>query len=379
MWELIKFELRKIFSNKLIYIVAAFILILFYTGPVTRYFEIKNDFGSIEQFESIAKKYVSDKYSYEEFNELCNKAKQKMQKQEELNKDERFLAQYANTIYKSSNDKKIVANGEMYNYDYLVDLLNNMKSEGKEDSYEYKSLKKAKDLYDDSLEEDKSVYLGLWNNQLDFNVLATLKLILLVVGLSRVFTIEYSSKVSYINLSSKKGRTTLNTAKLIASTIYGVVIFAYITLLTLINSFPLGLHNGDSPIRCINSSIVSNLSIKEYYFSCLAVSLFGVILISILIVTISLLSKNSIVSFGLPLALLFMSGMLQYQEYIGKYTTNFSIFHIIKARGLFDSYLTYNIFDRVVNYRSIEIIIGIISLVVLLIIYKKFSKSQRIA
>ena len=30
-----------------------------------------------------------------------------MQKQEELNKDERFLAQYANTIYKSSNDKKL--------------------------------------------------------------------------------------------------------------------------------------------------------------------------------------------------------------------------------------------------------------------------------
>ena len=378
MWELIKFELKKIFSNKLIYVVA-FVLALIFTGVISRNLEIKNEFGGVDKFESIANKYVSDKYSYEDFNELINKAREKEQKDENLNKDEKFLAHYANTIYKSNEDKKIVVNGDSYDYGSVVNLLDDMKSKDKEDSYEYKTLKKAKDIYDDSLKNDKSVYLGLWDNQLDFNVFATLKVVLLVVGLSRIFTKEYSSKVSYLNLSSKKGRTSLNTAKLIAASIYGVITFAYVTAISLLRSFPLGVHNGDAPLRAINSTIVSNLSIKEYYFSCLAVSLFGTILISLLIIIISLLFKNTILSLGLPLALMVMSGMIQYQEYIGKYTTNFSIFHIIKGRALFDSYLTYDIFNNVVNYISIEIMVGIVSLIIFMVVYRKFSKTQKIA
>ena len=372
MWELIKFELKKIFSNKLIYVVA-FVLALIFTGVISRNLEIKNEFGGVDKFESIANKYVSDKYSYEDFNELINKAREKEQKDENLNKDEKFLAHYANTIYKSNEDKKIVVNGDSYDYGSVVNLLDDMKSKDKEDSYEYKTLKKAKDIYDDSLKNDKSVYLGLWDNQLDFNVFATLKVVLLVVGLSRIFTKEYSSKVSYLNLSSKKGRTSLNTAKLIAASIYGVITFAYVTAISLLRSFPLGVHNGDAPLRAINSTIVSNLSIKEYYFSCLAVSLFGTILISLLIIIISLLFKNTLLSLGLPLALMVMSGMIQYQEYIGKYTTNFSIFHIIKGRPLFDSYLTYDIFNNVVNYISIEIMVGIVSLIIFMVVYRKFS------
>ena len=371
MRELIKFELKKIFSNKLIYVAAIGITIFVLSYPILRYSEINKVFTGREEIETLAEKYMSNEYTVEEINEIRQNARNKIYNKEKLNKEEEALLSYSGSFIKVSKDIQTEGLKE------IESRLDSLKDNNKEGTFEYDDLLKKKEmLY--TLDKQESIYLGDWNLVFDFNVAATMKLILLVLGLATIFTSEYTSRVSYLNLSTKEGKTKLNTAKIISALIYGTIVFIFVSFIYHVGGFALGLPNGDKPASYIFSSLY-NISINEYYIGTLALSYLGTIIFSLLIVLLSLLTKNILVSFGLPLAIYFLPDMLKLPGTIMKYIYNLNFTQLLKGKNILGEYITFNLFGKIVLYPYLIIILGIISVIVLLIVYNKLGKKQTIA
>lgn len=371
MIELIKFELTKIFNNKLVYIATIGIAIFVLIYPFSRYNEFKETYNGREEIEGLAEKYIGDKYTVEDINDIRQSAINKINNKEELSKDEEFLLYYSGDFIKVNND--IRAEGLKDIDNKLEDLKNN----SKEDTSAYKSLLKEKEMLT-NLDKQESLYLGDWNTVIDFNVAATMKLILLVVGLAGVFSEEYKSRVAYLNLSTKKGKTKLNTAKIISALIYGTLVFIFVSSLYYIGGFTLGLPNGDKPASYIFSSLY-NMSINEYYIRTLVLSYLGTIAFSILIVLLSLLTKNILVSFGLPLAIFLLPDMLRLPTNIMRFVYNINFTQLLRGKSIFGEYITFSLFGKIIAYPYVMTIMVIISLFIMLIIYNKVSKKQTVS
>lgn len=229
-----------------------------------------------------------------------------------------------------------------------------------------------------NIHKQENLYLGDWNIVFYFNVAGTMKLILLVLGVASIFSNEYTSRVAYLNLSTKKGKTKLNTAKIISALIYGTLVFIFVSIIYHIGGLALGLPNGDKSVRYIFSSLY-NMSINEYYIETLALSYLGTIAFSLLIVLLSLLSKNILVSFVLPLVIYFLPDMLRLPGNIMEFIYNINFTQLLKGKNIFGEYTTFDLFGNIVGYPYLIIVVGLIALFILLIIYFKFSKMQTIS
>ena len=370
MIELIKFELKKIFSNRLIYIAAIGIALFVLSYPVSRYKDINETFTGREEIEALAEKYMSDEYTVEEFNEIRKSAMNKFHNKEELNKEDKFLLYYSGSFIKVNKD--IQAEG----LEDIESRLEELKNNNKVDTFEYHNLLKEKEMLS-NLDKQESLYLGDWDMAFDFNVAATMKLTLLVLGLAGIFSSEYTSRVAYINLSTKEGKTKLNTAKIISALIYGSLVFIFVSLIYHVGGFALGLPNGHKPASYIFSSLY-NITINEYYIATLALSYLGTIAFSLLIVLLSLITKNILVSFGLPLAIYLLPDMLKLPEAIMKYTYNINFARLLKGKDILGEYITFDLFGDVVLYPYLIIIVSAILAIIMLIIYNTFSKKQTI-
>ena len=371
MIELIKFELKKIFSNKLIYIAAIGIALFVLSYPVSRYSGIKSVFDGREEVQELAEKYISDEYTADDIKDIRQNAIDKVNNKEKLNKDEEFLIYYSGSFIKVNKDIQKDRLTEIEN------KLGKLKNDNEESAFEYDSLIKEKEMLS-NLKRQESLYLGDWNMVFDFNVAATMKLIFLVLGLASIFSGEYASRVSYLNLSTKEGKTKLNTAKIISALIYGTVVFIFVTLIYHIGGFALGLPNGDKSASYIFSSIY-NMSINEYYIGTLALSYLGTIAFSILIVLLSVFTKNILISFGLPLAIYFLPDMLKLPGSIMNFIYKINFTQLLKGKNIFGEYITFDLFGDILVYPYLIIVVAIIALFVMLIIYNKFSKKQTIA
>lgn len=377
MKELIKFELEKIFRNKLIYIVAIAISALILINPILEYMNIKKEFGGKENIENLSQKYISDELTKKEVGKIYLDAQNKYYDGKDLNKEEKFILKHGSSFSKNDGQSKVVINNKTYNYSEINNKLYELQINNKEKTFEYKNFLKAKNMIS-KLSKPKSIYKGNWSEVLDLRVSATMKIILLVLGLASIFSREYSTKVAYLNLSSKKGKTTLNTAKIIASLVYATVVFVFILILFHIQALVLGLPNGGYALNCLKEGAVYNLSITEYYLISLAISYFGTIIFAVLILSISLLSRNIIVSFGVPLAIYFFNDMIRISESVDKYINNISLSKIIQGKDIFGGYLTFNIFGKPILYPYLALSLGVIVLGIMLVVYKNVSKKQTI-
>lgn len=368
--ELIKFELKKIFSNKLIFAVAIGIAVFVLAYPFSRHKEVKEVFTGKEEIQALAEKYISNEYTVDDVNEIRENARKKYYNEEELTKEEEFLISYFDTFIKVAKDTK----AEMLKD--IESTLKDLKNNNKENTFEYNNLLKQKEMLS-NLSKQESFYLGDWSMIFDFNVAATMKLVLLVLGLAGTFSSEYTSRVAYLNLSTKKGKTKLNTAKIISALIYSTLVFIFVSFIYHIQGFALGLPNGDKSASYIFSSIY-NISINEYYIGTLALSYLGTITFALVIVLLSLLTKNILVSFGLPLAIYLVPDILILPENIMKYTYNINFTQLLKGKNILGEYITFDLFGNIVLYPYLIIIVGLIAAITMLIIYTKFSIKQTV-
>lgn len=366
MKELVKFELKKIFSNKLIYIAALAITLLFMVSFVAGIIQDKKQIGTNDEIKSMAEDYINGDYTKEDVAKLTDKAVNKVVEENKPSKDDYFL-------YSCSQTFNIADKNEKENSIKAVNMeLNKLKDNNKDDTFKYKSLLKEKAMIK-KLPKEKNLFIGYWKQALDFNVQATMKILLLVIGLAGIFTKEYTSRVANINLSTKKGRSQLNASKLIASLIYATIVFAFVTILYLIISSEFGLPNGSSPIKNVISSIY-NISINQYFLGTLAFSYLGMLVFTMIIVLISLTARNIILEIILPIVLYFLPTIISLPHVISwlDYSRLFS------GKSILLGYDSFNVFGNVVLYPYVIAVSGITAIVIMLFLYKRFGKTQTI-
>lgn len=139
------------------------------------------------------------------------------------------------------------------------------------------------------------------------------------------------------------------------------------------SSFYLGFPNGDKPINYIINSIY-NISINQYYLYTLAFSYLGTLIFTMFIVLLSIITKNVIVEFGLPILLYFIPSMFKLPDFIR--CINFS--ELFSGKTILINFDALNIFGNVVLYPYVITFTGAIALIIMLLLYRKLGKTQTI-
>ena len=225
-----------------------------------------------------------------------------------------------------------------------------------------------------------------WQEIIDF--FNTLGLIfmggLILLSLSPVFSEEYSTNMDSLILSSKHGKRKLVTAKLIASTITVlsfIVFFAAVNVAT--NGFILGLGGSSSRLQELVKYFASpfNLTLGDYFLVQLIVHILGSAAFGLFVLLISVFSRSPLIPFfiggsvyGIPI---FLNSVLRLEGAWVRALVEFSYTQSIKVEDLFLNFRAFNVFGFPVLYIYVlGAFILSISIAVLIGIYQGFRSRQ---
>lgn len=173
---------------------------------------------------------------------------------------------------------------------------------------------------------------------------------MLLIGLAPVFTKEYSSGVDQYIFSSKKGRKELGWAKICASLIYSfMVIFVWEIINLSINFVRYGIEGWGDPIQTLlpYSTSEFNLSLLDFHLIQLVIHLLGAFGFTLVILVVSSVSKNSLVSFVISLFILAVPS-LEFMDEIKisviAETLPYAIFNYLLVQPFFADFKTVEIF-----------------------------------
>lgn len=238
MKELIGFELRKIYSKKIVYITLLMVAFFILSASWLEWFQINKQFGGMAEFKEAAKSYEGfyDEAKTEELLKEVEACYMKLSNDEVLTKEEYELINlyYYLTLDRSKTEETYYGiNDELY----TVEEIKALQGQFKQNSYEYKNFEKALSIIEEEKREIK--YIGGWLYITDFNVAGSMIMLLIIIGLSRLFSEEYSENTIAIILSTKKGRKEHITAKIIAAFLHALGVWIIVNLLYLLSGLPL--------------------------------------------------------------------------------------------------------------------------------------------
>lgn len=246
-----------------------------------------------------------------------------------------------------------------YKLDELNKDLKELKKAGRENTYEYKNKNAANNMYK-KLSEHKFFYVESWQyissfvNETNFTII----FIMLLLGISPIFSEEYKTKVSTIILSSKKGRSECVRAKILAAIIYAIFIAFICNLIgTIVITKMYGIEGFNAPMQSLFEFSCSpyNFTIAQFYLTLFFTSIIGAILFVLLILLISNITKSSMMTFFIS-GFIFVFPMLV-EKFIGvanvwwkKPLISLSITQIFNATKIYDVFSTINIFGHPLIY-----------------------------
>lgn len=212
----------------------------------------------------------------------------------------------------------------------------------------------------DNLDQPFGFYnIRTWQETIDsVNVTNVIILsIMIVLGLSTVFADEHSNKTSELILYTKHGKKKVITAKLFASITYTIALFAATNLFNIVlNLFAFGrFQDGSAPLQNFFLYLVSpyNFSLWEYYIIALTVQFIAIFALSILVLSLSVITKNALATFfisGAVLGVPFFLHQFRIEHPLVRYISDFSYYELMRVKGLFDQFQAYNLFGTLVLY-----------------------------
>ena len=207
--------------------------------------------------------------------------------------------------------------------------------------------------------------------------------VMLVLGLSTIYSKEYSSGMDNYLFSSKKGRKPLAWAKIGAALIYTLlVVLVWESFNLIINFIIHGNEGWGMPIQFytlyMNPAYADSpyaFTMLEYHLIQLGIHLIAGMAFALLIVIISSLSKNALITFFISAAIYISPELLGMVESL-RTILAFAYISVIRVEFLFNDFKTINIFGYPILYPIVAcivmVVLGIIcSLGVLRIIKNK--------
>lgn len=382
MKDLVKFELYKIFSKKMVLILLIACVISSLSDTVTDYLNVKEKGLSYTSIKKIGIDYEGQVITEKKQDILESQgtnAMRKYSKGEYISDKEKVIA-YGMLDYWMWTNPDYIIDGKSYSFDNMKQELKRLEKEGDTNSYEYKELKYIHDLIEKK-ETPKYYFKFGWREATDFNMNCVLMSILILVSICTIFSNEYQSNTASIVLSSKNGQKKLTTAKVIAGLMFSTFVFLIMNGIQVIILAIHGFKGWDVPLSFLPACVRTpyTMDIGTLYICGLIVSFIGIVLFTLLIMLVSLTSKNNLISFAVSLATLlgpeFIARFMPTYS-LTKVFTELNLENLIGPISMFGSISTYNIFGKPVLYLTVIVTIGIISIPIVLYFINRLGKKQ---
>ena len=356
--ELIKHELYKIFLNKSLCIVIGiftFINIMNFGGQLY-YNKMDKSVVSnyLEEVEGpITDEKVAKATSEVRYGQNISTANTPSTTKEEL---------FRKSLYSNLNQKYATYEFNRISIDDAKKHMNNtMGYDLRSNTMFYNTMTEvqAKDYY----------YTGGWNYSIGYvySLGAAMMAVLILLGLSSMFSGEYSSRMDSIILSSKYGKTKLIRAKIASSVIFIAVLDLIFNLINLLgNLIIFGTHGWDAPMQCLNSYMYSpyNFTVFQYYLLQLLIHLGACIVFGLFVLLISSISKTQVLTFFICTVIFILPFMVDkvvaIKTPLADLITRFSYTWFMQVERLFSSFKVYNILEHPVFYPVIVIVLMVL-------------------
>lgn len=382
MKDLIKFELYKIFSRKIVLMLMLVCVIVSIIPTITEYTNIKEKGLSYDSIKNIGKEYEGQVITNEKQDILekkGNNARVRYNNGENITNKEKVIA-FGMLDYWINLNPKYIINDKPYKVKDIKKEIARMEKEGEINTYEYKNIKYIQSLIDKK-EIPKYYFKFGWEQATEFFIKPTLIAILIIIAISTIFSNDYQSNTIPIVLSSKNGKRTLTWAKIIGGLLFSATVFLIINGIQVLILALHGFSGWDVPLSFFFYYVKTpyTINIGTYYIFGLLLSFIGVMLFTLLIMLISLISKNNMISFAVSIA------MLLGPEFISKIMPTYTLARIFKDINIknlmsplttFWDINTYNIFSKPTLYLNIIFTIAIISIPIVLYLINRIGKKQ---
>lgn len=382
MIELIKFEIGKIFSKKVVWVLLLAVLwsmgsSIYRDARVLKFNNIKNK----EQVQQIVAPYEGEVLTKERI-KIREDYEKKLRKKDNLSPEEFVLSSILNFDYTLDIDPDYVIGDKEYKKSELKKDLDKLKQEGKTDTFTYKNMEYIYNLIDKK-EAQTYHYKMEWNYGADFQRMAPFLSILVIVGIATIFSSDYQNNTASLVLSSKFGKNKLITSKILSSLIFSTIIFAFVNCVFLsyiaLDKFK-GWNQALNSLKYLEATPY-NITVIQYYIRGLMFSFIGIILFTLLVMLISLLVKNNIlsmlISLGIYSAPVFISSFMPTKQ-LAIIFRQLNLEELISVEALFRNTDTYNIFGTPVLYANLLVTISVILIPIVAYTIIHFGKKQAI-
>lgn len=382
MKELVKFELYKIFSKKVVWILLIVCIIASLSDTVTSYLDIKSKGLTYSSIQQIGKEYEGDiitEKKSDEFQKEIGELYRDYNKGKILT-DKEKVKSFGMGDYMLWVNPDYFINEKFYNFDGMKKELNKLEKEGASKTYEYKELKYIHNLVAKKPTPKYYFKFG-WREAIEFNINCILMAILILVSICTIFSNEYQSNTVSIVLSYKNGKKKLTKAKVIAGIMFSTFVFLVMNGIQIIILAMHGFKGWDLPMSflpyCARTPYTMNIG--TFYICGLTVSFIGILLFTLLIMLVSLISKNNLVSLALGVVILlgpnFMSELMPTHN-LAKIFAELNVGKLIGPISMFGDISTYNIFGKPVLYLNVIVTLAIVSIPIVLYFINRLGKKQ---
>jgi hypothetical protein len=374
---LLKYELYKIFARKSVWVGALIIGAFVILGASG--FTSTMLYGDVNDFYRFFKEYEGPANAKAtQFAAKGNQMLKNSQTDNTLSEVEGYRYNYLYTAIKTAQNNQIWINS-------LIEDSRNTMKESAVNSYDYRNAKLENDMLM-QLKTPAIYFVYPWEEMTNFpNTCSFIfAVILILLGISPVFSEEYLSKMDALILSTRQGKRKLVTAKLLSTIIFCTAVSIF--LLSVLSCYILacnGTMGWNAPLQASRffSNSPYHLTILQFFLIICVIFVIGCIFFGILIFLISMLSQNVLIPVATGGAILAFPIIMQFTYTDSpawiKALFDFSYGAILEVTGFFDKFKTYNIFGFPVLYLNLILTVYlIISALIVIMSFQIFKRRQ---
>lgn len=385
--ELLRHELFKIFSRRIVWVAAAFFL------AITLFFVYNQSRLYLEQYGDMTAFYQSVYQGHEgtitaQTAAAAEKENETLSSQLDtlfVNSPKSILIQRRMTYDNAVSNAKVNQGTRLSRVGEYRQAMNKTLGQYGENSFAYRNAALHYDMVKRLI--PPGVYFSFpWGNALDFPVVIGFLILtaMILVGVSPIFSDEYATGVDALILSSRWGKRKITGVKVLSGAIYCVAVALLFLLVNTAGYFiTLGTAGAGAPLQSVFRYLASpySFTVGQFFFVETLIYIAAGVCFGLLVMFVSALSKNVLIPFfscgcligltaGLKVLDVVLPGPLTWIE-------DFSYSELMRVSGLFDGYKTYSIFGHPVLYLPLALIVfSIVSTIALWLTIRIFRLHQ---
>jgi ABC-type transport system involved in multi-copper enzyme maturation permease subunit len=358
MLQLLKFELYKIYRQKSIYILFALLIGFVSLGL---HGDRKEEQEIYQVYRAWEGQITADKLKEIEF--LKMEIEQKMDNDQPWSLEDRVLYSISESYSYQNEDRR------MQNIAALNAELNNTTS-----AFVKRNIQLNIDLLT-KIDTNEFYYSKGPSNMIDmiYTFGFVITAFMLIIGISPIFSGEYSSGMDQFLLSSKYGRSKVVTAKILSAITFTIsVIAGWFALSAAYSIYTYGWQGWSAPLQKIHEHFYAPypLTLDASYIIIMSMHIIAAIGFTLLVVFVSSICKKGIISllisgfiFGVPFAIDVAFAGLENTVWINK-LLKLSTYQLMKVKSQFIGFDTYNLFGIPILYPIMAVALSLVTAII---------------